>query len=156
MAYSCGYARLRVKKAAFRRKRSHPSQENDRLFSEARRSFKAAANSEYRSYLLGLVGDFRTNSKRFWSFLKSLKFSCHSPPTLTYEGHTFQSDIDKANCFNTCFTRKFSDPAAHCLSLVTPLLNLSPRRCVVSSFRAMLLSGSYSSWTHTKPAALTG
>ena len=27
-----------------------------------------------------------------------------------YEGHTFESDVDKANCFNTCFSRKFTDP----------------------------------------------
>ena len=47
------------------------------MFSEARRRFKAAANAEYRSYLVGLVGDFQTNSKRLWSFLKSLKSSRH-------------------------------------------------------------------------------
>ena len=119
---------LCAKEAAYRRKRSYPSQDNERLFSDARRRFKVAANTEYRSYLLGLVGDFRTNSKRFWSFLKSLKFSCRSIPTLTYEGHTFQFDEDKANCFNICFSRKFSEPTVDCLPATPELVSETLRR----------------------------
>ena len=114
---------LRAKEAAYRRKRSRPSPENDRLFSEARRSYKASANASYQSYLLSLVDDFKTNSKRFWSFLKSLKVSRTCSPTLFYEGHTFTSDIDKANCFNACFSRKFSDPDIDCLPPVPELVS---------------------------------
>ena len=82
--------------------------------------------------MLGLVGDFRTVSKRFWSFLKSLKFSHRSSPTLTCEGHTFQSNADKANCLNTCFSRKFSDPAVGCLPLTPELVTETLRRSVAS------------------------
>ena len=55
---------LREKETAYRRKRSQPSQENDRLFSDARRSFKASANSSYQACLLGLIGDLNPRPYR--------------------------------------------------------------------------------------------
>ena len=119
---------LRLKEASYRRKRSQPSEESDRMFSEARRRFKAAANAEYRSYLVGLVGDFQTNSKRLWSFLKSLKSSRHCSSNLTYEGHVYDTDIDKANCFNLCFSRKFSVPGADYLPAAPELVSETLRR----------------------------
>ena len=42
-------------------------------FGEKRRFFKNLSSSKYKEYLVSLTADFRTNPKRFWSFLKCLK-----------------------------------------------------------------------------------
>ena len=115
---------LRDKEAAFKRKKSDPSPENFRAFSLARSAFKSLSNSKYRDYLTGLVHDFRETPKRFWSFIKSVKSSSHSSPTLEYEGVSYSGDYNRAVCFSKCFSRKFSDSKIDSLPL-TPMLNVS-------------------------------
>ena len=102
-------AALRRKEALFKTKKSTSSPENISAFSQARSEFKSLVNHRYRSYLMGLVSDFKSNPKRFWSFIKSLKSSSRTSPSLVYDGQTYTSDIDRADCLNRCFSKKFSD-----------------------------------------------
>ena len=109
---------LRSKEAAFRCKKSSPTDDNIARHRTARADFKRAASSKYREYLVGMVRSFRDNPKRYWSFVKSLKSFSHVSPVLEYDGRIYSSDEDRANCLNACFSRKFCDPVAN--SLPTP------------------------------------
>lgn len=101
---------LRAKETAHRNNTTSPSPENYAVFSRARSFFKSVANSKYRAYLNSLVSDFRDNPKRFWTFIKSLKSSRHTPPILVTEGRTYSSSLERANLFNKVFASKFSNP----------------------------------------------
>ena len=106
---------LREKEAAHRRKKADPSAENLGRFSTVRAAFKRQAASKYRDYLLSLVRDFKDNPKRYWSFIKAIKSSTHVSPVLEFGGRTLRSDVERANCLNACFARKFSDPVVEVL-----------------------------------------
>ena len=101
---------LREKEQAYKRKKTDPSAANVEEHARARSQFKRAAGASYRDYLLGLVGKFKENPKRFWSFIKSLKSSGHVSPVLEYDGRIVKDTVAKANCFNECFAKKFSAP----------------------------------------------
>ena len=81
------------------------------LHASARSEFKVQADKSYQNYLLGLTRDFRRNSKRFWTFVKSLKSSTRASPALEYNGRVIRHDVERANSFNECFVKKFSDPS---------------------------------------------
>ena len=104
---------LRVKEDAQRRKKSSPTPENIDRHRTARSEFKSIVNSKYRAYLYALVRDFKDNPKRYWSFLKCLKSSSHVSPVLEHNGSVYKGDVERANCLNECFSRKFSNPAVH-------------------------------------------
>ena len=101
---------LRAKESAFRRKKANPSPENVALHAKARTDFKREAAKSYRDYLLGLVRDFKENSKRFWSFIRSLKSCGNVSPVLELNGAVIRDAEDRANCFNVTFSKKFTDP----------------------------------------------
>ena len=69
------------------------------------------AASKYRSYLVGLIGDFKNTPKRFWSFLKAVKLSKALPSVLFFKEVAATSSRDKANILNDCFRSKFSAPS---------------------------------------------
>ena len=46
------------------------------LFREKRRDFKKLSSATFYEYLKGLTDDLRTNPKRFWTFLKSIRGKC--------------------------------------------------------------------------------
>ena len=101
---------LKVKQAAFERLKRHPTDEAIKAsFSQKRADFKRLANSRYSDYLKGLVGEFRTNPKRFWTFVKCFKHT-KGLPTLVSNGARFLDDVGKANLLNRTFASKFSDP----------------------------------------------
>ena len=50
-------------------------QNTDNFFRRYRARFKQVAEKKYRRYLLHIIDDFKVNSKRFWSLLKSVKRS---------------------------------------------------------------------------------
>ena len=58
---------LRSKETAFRRLRRNPSDET-----EKRSAFKSICERRYSSYLRDIVDAFRSNPKRYWTFLKYL------------------------------------------------------------------------------------
>ena len=114
---------LRAKETAHRLNKASPSPENYAIFSRARSFFKSVANSKYRAYLKSLVSDFHDNPKRFWTFIKSLKSSRHTPPTLKTEGRSYTSPLERANLFNKVFSSKFSNPRVSTLP-DTPVFNV--------------------------------
>ena len=74
---------LRLKEAAFRRLRRNPSDEARRDFSEKRSLFKTICYQRYSAYLRDLVDTFRTNPKRYWTFLKCFTKKGALHPVLT-------------------------------------------------------------------------
>ena len=104
-------AALRKKEKAFTAKKRHPTSEKELDFRSKRNIFKDFAASKYRSYLVGLIGDFKNTPKRFWSFLKAVKLSKALPSDLFFEEVAATSNRDKANILNDCFRSKFSAPS---------------------------------------------
>ena len=102
---------LRIKERAHRMKKANSSPENVALHARARSEFKRCADQSYQNYLLSLIHDFRNNSKRFWTFVKSLKSSARTPPVLENNGTVIRDDIERANCFNACFAKNSVTPA---------------------------------------------
>ena len=57
--------------ASFEHMKRHSDDENVRAdFVRKRSEFKRLSSQSYTEYLKGVIGDFTSNSKRFWSFLK--------------------------------------------------------------------------------------
>ena len=101
---------LKVKQAAFERLKRHPTDRAIKAdFVEKRAEFKRVSDRSYTEYLKGLVGEFRTNSKRFWSFVRCFKQS-KGLPVLVSNGARVSDDTGKANLLNRTFAAKFSDP----------------------------------------------
>ena len=61
--------------------------------------------------LIGLIGQFRSTPKRFWTFLKSMKMVKTLPAVLRHEGRSATSDDQKAHLLNACFCSKFTQPS---------------------------------------------
>ena len=101
---------LRSKEAAFRRLRREPCEETRRAFSEKRSVLKSICSSRYSKYLMDLVDSFRSNPKRYWTFLKcfSKKGSIH--PVLRDGDMLVSDDVARASLLNRTFASKFSDP----------------------------------------------
>ena len=120
---------LREKEQAHRRKKVNPSAENTAVYARARADFKRIADRNYRDYLTGLIREFKDNPKRYWSFVKTLKSGGKVSPVL--ECDVYRDAVDRANCFNSCFSKKFSDPEVRD-SPQPPMLNCDG----LSTFRA--------------------
>ena len=102
--------RHREKEQAHRRKKVNFSVENTAVYARARADFKRIAERHYRDYLTGLIREFKDNPKRFWSFVKTLKSGGKVSPVLECDGSVYRAAVDRANCFNSSFSKKFSDP----------------------------------------------
>ena len=61
-------AALARKEAAHRALKRMRTPETEAAFRDQRRTFKQLAGSRFYDYLKGLIGDLKTNPKRFWSF----------------------------------------------------------------------------------------
>ena len=70
---------------------------------------KQVAEAKYRRYLLHIFDDFKVNSKRFWSLLKSFKRSS-TISTLKDGDRVISDDFERAQCFSRAFVAKFSNP----------------------------------------------
>ena len=101
---------LKAKEMAQKRKKASLTEANIQAHSAARAEFKRHANLSYRSYLLGLIREFKDNPKRYWSFVKSLKSCASMSPVLEWRGRVETEVVARANTFNACFSKKFSDP----------------------------------------------
>ncbi|KAF0294358.1 hypothetical protein FJT64_007993 [Amphibalanus amphitrite] len=80
---------LVIQESAFKRKKANPTDENVALHAQARTEFKLQAARSYRDYLLGLIRDFNENSKRFWTFVRSLKSCGRVSPVLELNGRVW-------------------------------------------------------------------
>ena len=101
---------LHDKEVAHRRKKLSPTSENTADFRLKRSVFKTTVFTKYREYILHIIDDFHSNSKRFWSLLKSAKASGRTAPVLKIDGRIVTDDCERAECFNRVFASKFSDP----------------------------------------------
>lgn len=99
---------LRAKQASFERMKRHPNDEHMRAnFVQSRSVFKRLSSQSYTEYLKGVIGDFTSNPKRFWSFLKCFK-QTKSASVLENGGVEVTDDVERANLLNQAFAKKFS------------------------------------------------
>ena len=99
---------LREKETAFNRTKRNRTDNSVRNFEEKRKRFKTLACSKYRDYIKGLIGDFQSNPKRFWTFLKCIKGSKGQLPVLIDGRREVSGDLDRANLLNRTFAAKFA------------------------------------------------
>ena len=78
-------------------------------FKVFRREFKSLINSKMRANLDYCNRNILT--KKFWSHVKSSKNSSRIPEVISYEGLTANEPLAKANMFNKCFYKQFSEPS---------------------------------------------
>ena len=80
-------------------------------FSEKRHAFKSVSGSKYYEYLRKLTDDFKTNPKRFWSYLKCVtKKSSLSPVLYNSMREPVSDDLGRADLLNKAFAARFTDP----------------------------------------------
>ena len=136
-------AALRLKEAAYRRFRRNPSPSTRAEFADKRRDFKSVSNNKYFEYLRNLTDDFKTNPKRYWSFLKTVtNKSSVSSALFDACGQLVTDDRTRASVLNEAFAAKFTDPGVAELpdTVVYPVDVLS-RICVSeAAVRKALLS----------------
>ena len=88
-----------------------------RRFCELRREVKILQKSKFHEYVENIGEEMKTNSKRFWSFVKSLKDISSLPSTMFYRGSQYNSHVEIANGFNSFFKSVFkldSDEIPQC------------------------------------------
>ena len=101
---------LKEKETAFKRMKRNRSEESVGSFHNKRRNFKNLSDQKYNEYLIGLTDELKTNPKRFWSFLKSVKGGKRGPHVLSDGHEEVVDDVERANLLNRTFTAKFTDP----------------------------------------------
>ena len=113
---------LREKECAYRRMKRNRCEETEIDFRDKRSDFKTAANRKYSKYLVGLTHDFKTNPKRFWSFLKNVKSGNRNLSVLNVGGIYITDDKEKANALKAAFASKFSDTLSYCGATPVPCI----------------------------------
>ena len=88
---------LRAKETAFRRLRRNPTPESREDFSRKRKTFKDMSSRCYSDYLRTLVDHFKTNPKRYWSFLKCFNRKGSVSPVLKDGTQLVSDDIGRAS-----------------------------------------------------------
>ena len=132
---------LRLKEAAFRRLKRSPGPSAQAHFADRRRDFKTLCCSRYSEYLRKLTDDFKTNPKRYWSFLKCItKKSSVSPVLYNSNRELVSDDVDRANALNEAFAAKFTNPIINSPPHVTsyPIDIMSNIHVTESAVRAAL------------------
>ena len=97
---------LRDKKAAFRRMKRNRASESVDDFENKRRIFKKLSSDNYFEHVKGLVGDFKSNPKRYWTFLKCIKGSKSQLSVLKDGDREISDDIRRTNLLNQTFGKK--------------------------------------------------
>ena len=134
---------LRSKETASRRMKRSGSDAAAAEFCEKRREFKNMSDLRYREYLQSLTNDFKTNPKRLWSFLKSVKGGKAGIHVLFDEnGAETMDDVQKANILNSEFASKFTDSRIATLPDICAhdLPMFSGMKCDVNTVRTILSS----------------
>ena len=101
---------LKEKETAFKRMKRNHSSEAVNDFENKRRDFKSLSGRKYFEYLRGMIGDFKNNPKRFWSFLKCVRGKTGQIPVLMDGQREVTGDVERANLLNRTFASKFSNP----------------------------------------------
>ena len=133
---------LREKEAAFRQMKRSRDDESVENFRSKRRMFKILSDAKYNEYLVGLTEDFKTDPKRFWSFLKCLKGVKKGLSVLKDGNADITDDTEKANVMNRAFSAKFTDPhvAEFPTAPVFDVPNLTTIDCDANTVRTVLES----------------
>ena len=75
-----------------------------------KKQFQKESRSTYHSYIGNLISDgTNTNSKRFWSFIKSRRCENSGVAPLTKQGSTHSESMTKANILNDQFVSVFTN-----------------------------------------------
>ena len=131
---------LKEKEAAFKRMKRNRCDESVGAFRDKSRDFKNLSDQKYSEYLIGLTDELKTNPKRFWSFLKSVKGGRKALSTLV-DGHVeVVDDIERADLLNRTFVAKFTDPSVDRLP-DAPVYDLPPLAkflCDIDTVRTIL------------------
>ena len=77
---------------------------------QKRKRFKNLSCAQYREYIRGMIGAFKSNPKRFWSFLKCVKGAKRQLPVLCDGDREVSGDVERANLLNRTFAEKFTCP----------------------------------------------
>ena len=101
---------LKEKESAFKRMKRNRNSDTVECFEEKRRVFKKLSSRKYSEHLRGMIGDFKWNPKRFWSFLKCVKGKTSQIPVLLDGQREVTDDVARAGLLNKAFASKFSDP----------------------------------------------
>ena len=136
-------AALRLKEAAYRRLRQNSSPASQAEFVSRRREFKTVSNQKYFEYLRNLTDDFKTNPKRYWSFLKCITWkSSVSPVLFDVNSQPVSDDRSRARILNEAFAAKFTEPRVTGLpdSTVYPLDSMTGLWLSEAAVRSALLS----------------
>lgn len=88
---------LREKEVAFNRRKRNKTPNSEREFKVKRKRFEEASSIKYFSYIKGMISDFTSNPKQFWTFLNRL----------------VNDGVERANLLNCAFANKFSDSEVH-------------------------------------------
>ena len=81
-------------------------------FCDLRKQVKALQKSKYLEYIDNIGEEIKTNSKRFWTFVKYLKGISSLPQVMTYGQREMKSYKDIANGFNDFFKSVFKQNAS--------------------------------------------
>ena len=87
-------ATLALKETAYRRKKRNPCRETCEDFRDKRRDFKNLSCGKFHEYVRNLVGDFKANPKRFWSFVKCMKQGAKGLSVLVNGSRTVVDDVE--------------------------------------------------------------
>ena len=101
---------LKLKEAAFNRTKRNKTPDTVSVFEEKRKSLKNLSCVKYREYIRGMIGAFKSNPKRFWSFLKCVKGTKRQLPVLCDGDREVSGDVERANLLNRTFAAKFTCP----------------------------------------------
>ena len=101
---------LREKEAAFKCMKRNRVPDTLADFEEKRREFKKVSSRKYFEHLRGMIGVFKSNPKRFWSFLKCVKGKTSQIPVLMDGEREVTSHLGMADLLNRTFAFKFSNP----------------------------------------------
>ena len=97
---------LRQKKKAFNRARKSDSEEDWSKFRSIRKSVNKLTRSNYRKYIRETCAE---STKKFWSFIKSLKTDSFGISTLRHNGILVSDNAKKAEVLNSQFKSVFTD-----------------------------------------------
>ena len=81
--------------------------EAHKRFCELRKEVKRAQKSRYEQYIDDIGSEMKTNAKRFWTYVKSLKGTSSIPQIMTYCGNKLKTLSEITNGFNNFFKSVF-------------------------------------------------
>ena len=100
-----------------------------RRFCELRREVKLMQKSKFNEYVENIGEEMKSNSKRFWTFVKSLKGISSLPSTMFHCGNEYNSHASIANGFSLFFKSVFqvnTDVIPPCDIRDTALFRMKP------------------------------